>query len=133
MQGYELPLYVETGVKSFDATILMGEVHRRFLGTLRRYLYEFLKETVQVMDSRGREVIQTPFALAREYLLDRLFGGLECYVQFPKHEAPKKKLKGLGFYEEDFIISAYNIFYHFNGYIISQEEDMEYALLKNIS
>ncbi len=118
-----LPLYVETGVKSFDATILKGEVHKRFKGTLRRYLYEFLQGIVQGMDSRGCVVIPHRFTLDREYALDQLFGGLEYYVQFPQHEAPKKKLVEIGFLDEDFIVSAYSIFYQLNSYTISQQKE----------
>ena len=123
MRDNELPLYVETGLKSFDSTILKGEIHRLFFSNLRRQLYEFLKETVQVMDSRGSEVIQLSMTLDRECLLDRLFGGLEHYVQFPKHKPVKKKLKEIGFYEEDFIITAYELFYDFSSYTISQEKN----------
>jgi len=63
------------------------------------------------MDGRGGVVIPTPFALGREFSLDQLFGGLEYYVQFPQHEAPKKKLVEIGSPEKEFIVSAYSVFF----------------------
>jgi len=105
------PLYVETGVKCFDSSVMEGRKHSGLVATLRKRVYGYLRDTVSLFAPRGLEVIGPAEYRTREDILARLLDGLEYYVQFPKHEKPKKRLKDLEFYEEDFLVASYELFY----------------------
>lgn len=118
------PLYVETGIRSFDATVIQGKKHPRLITSLRKEMHHYLWERIRILKEDGSAVVVPARHFQRETVLTRLFEGLEYYIDFRKMKKSKKQLNGLSsFYETDFLVTAYELLFSLLSYTISQEKD----------
>jgi len=113
-----IPLYVETGVYAIDYSIVKGIKHPQLIQSVKQLMEKCLSDFKYLSLIKHDQLPDRIKAIfdKKADILNRMFDGLEYYIQFPKSAKPKGRMKGINQIESDFLAAAYDAFYSFELY-----------------
>jgi len=114
----QIPLYVKTGIKSFDQSIITGKKHPRFKSVLESKIKRYMIDTLALLSNSEKHLNNEPSVDYRiaESTLDHFFDSLQYYTKLRDRPKPKRKMKMLTSDEQEYILWAEDLFCSLGGY-----------------